>query len=105
MSWAPTTATNNAQEISIEWVKNNLDSGKFVLVDCREQNEWDAGHIEGAQFMPLSRFDIASMSLDPNTPVVVYCRSGMRSLRATTHLLQRGYKAASMVGGFMGWNQ
>lgn len=105
MSWAPTTATNGSQEITNQWVKNNLSSGKFVLVDCREQQEWDAGHIEGALLMPLSRFDIVSMSLDPNIPVVVYCRSGMRSLRATNHLLQRGFKAASMVGGFMGWNQ
>ena len=103
MTWAPTTATNATQEITIAWVKANIDSGKFILVDCREQHEWDAGHIDGALFIPLSNFDVGSQTLDLNTPVVVYCRSGVRSIRATNALLHRGLKAASMKGGILGW--
>ena len=103
MSWAPTTTTRGTPEITIDWVKENKDSKKFALVDCREKNEWDAGHIDGALFIPLSDFATGSASLDEDTPVVVYCRSGVRSMRATNFLLSKGMKAASMTGGYLGW--
>ena len=103
MTWAPTTKQRGVDEITIDWVKANYPSDQFVLVDCREQHEWDAGHIDGARFMPLSDFANASQDLNPDTPVVVYCRSGVRSLKATVFLQQRGIQAASMTGGFLGW--
>lgn len=105
MSWAPTTATNDSQEISISWVKTNMDSGKFTLVDCREQYEWDTGHIEGALLYPLSTWIKSSSTIPNDKPVVVYCRSGKRSLTATNDLLSKGYKAASMVGGILGFRK
>ena len=103
MTWAPVTKHRGVDEINIEWVKANLPDKKFVLVDCREQHEWDAGHIDGARFMPLSDFANASQSLKPDIPVVVYCRSGVRSMKATVFLQQKGVQAASMTGGILGW--
>ena len=103
MTWAPTTQDRGVDEISIEWVKANYPSEQFVLVDCREKDEWDTGRIEGAQFMPLSDFATASQDLDTDTPVVVYCRSGIRSMKATVFLQQKGIPAASMTGGILGW--
>ncbi len=105
MSWAPTTETNNSQEISFSWVKENLHSGKFTLVDCREEREWNAGYIEGALLCPLSTWLRSSQNIPKDKPVVVYCRSGKRSLTATNDLLSRGYKAASMVGGILRFNK
>ena len=103
MAWAPTTRERGVDEITIEWVKANHPSDQFVLVDCREKDEWDSGYIEGAEFMPLSDFANASQNLDTDTPVVVYCRSGIRSLKATVFLQQKGILAASMTGGILGW--
>ena len=103
MTWAPTTQDRGVDEISIEWVKANYPSEQFILVDCREKNEWDSGRIEGAHFMPLSDFATASQDLDTDTPVVVYCRSGIRSMKATVFLQQKGIPAASMTGGILGW--
>ena len=104
MSWAPISNSNNSQEVSMTWVKSNWPSDAFQLVDCREQHEWDSGHIEGALFIPLSQWDTHIHRLDPSKPVVVYCRSGVRSLRATNHLLQQGQQAASMTGGILAFN-
>lgn len=103
MTWAPTNNSRGVDEITIAWVKANYPSEQFILVDCREKHEWDAGHIEGAKFMPLSDFASASQELTDEKPVVVYCRSGVRSLKATVFLQQKGITAASMTGGFLGW--
>ena len=103
MSWAPITNTNNTQEISMAWLKSNWPSGDFQLIDCREQHEWDAGHIEGALFIPLSQWGQHEHKIDPNKPAIVYCRSGVRSIRATNHLLQQGQQAASLIGGYMAY--
>jgi rhodanese-related sulfurtransferase len=85
------------------WLKSNWPSEDFQLIDCREQHEWNAGHIEGALFIPLSQWDLHVHKIDPNKPAVVYCRSGMRSIRATNYLLQQGKQAASLIGGYMAY--
>jgi len=103
MTWAPTNNDRGVDEITIAWVKENYPSDKFILVDCREQHEWEAGHIEGAKFMPLSDFANASQALTDEKPIIVYCRSGVRSMKATVFLQQKGFTAASMIGGFLGW--
>lgn len=101
MSWAPTTQTNGTTEISGSWVKANKDSGSFQFVDCREQAEWDAQNIPGAQLIPLSDWASALHKLDKSKPVVVHCRSGARSAQAANFLIQHGYQAASMAGGII----
>lgn len=105
MSWAPITSTNNSQEISSSWIKENMNKGKFILVDCREQYEWDVDYIEGSLLCPLSDWESSSKKIPNHTPVVVYCRSGKRSLIATNDLLSKGYKAASMVGGILNFRK
>ena len=104
MSWAPITTTNNTPEITMEWVKANKDSGLFQLLDCREQVEWDAGHISGALFVPLSDWANQVTKVDPTKPVVVYCRSGVRSLKGANLLLTAGIQAASMKGGYLAFS-
>ena len=103
MSWAPIINTNNTQEVSMEWLKSNWPSDNFQLVDCREQHEWEAGHIDGAIFIPLSQWEQSVHKLDPNKPTVVYCRSGVRSIHATNHLLSLGKQAASAIGGYLAY--
>lgn len=79
--------------------------GDFTLVDCREADEWEVCRIDGARLIPLSRFaELASQQLTPDTPVVVYCHHGMRSLRATHWLRQKGFQAWSLAGGIDAWS-
>ena len=99
MSWVPVLHRNNTQEVTVEWVRANHPSDQFQLLDCREQPEWNAGHIEGAIFCPLSQWHSVGKAVSKEKPIVVYCRSGKRSARATNDLLAKGYQVASMAGG------
>lgn len=76
----------------------------LVLIDCREQDEWDLCHLDGAILAPLSNFaELAATRLPSERPLVVYCHHGMRSLRATQWLRQRGHRAWSLAGGIDRW--
>ena len=80
---------------------------EFVLVDCREQEEYDFCHIAGSRLIPLSRFaELATISLtETEKPVVVYCHHGMRSLQATQFLRAKGFGSVfSMRGGIELWS-
>jgi len=76
-----------------------------VFVDCREQNEWNLGHIPGAVFIPRGNLESKVEALVPREKrVIVYCRSGNRSVFATETLEKMGYEnVASMKGGIGGW--
>jgi rhodanese-related sulfurtransferase len=77
---------------------------EIQLVDCREQDEWDAGRIDGAILIPLqSILAGAGPELDAARPVVVVCRSGNRSELATMMLQARGYEAYNLEGGMEAW--
>jgi len=74
------------------------------LVDCREQNEWDAGRVEGAIHIPLNTLMSGTgPALDPSKPVAVICRSGNRSELATMMLQARGFEAHNIEGGMEAW--
>jgi molybdopterin/thiamine biosynthesis adenylyltransferase/rhodanese-related sulfurtransferase len=77
-----------------------------VLIDVREQVEWDAGHIAGALFIPQGNLlgEIGAAVPDKDAPIVLYCRSGARSGRMTVALQQAGYTdVVNMAGGILQW--
>jgi rhodanese-related sulfurtransferase len=73
-----------------------------VLVDVREPDEWVAGHIEGALHVPLGELSARLAEL-PEGDVVVVCRSGARSARATAFLIGNGLPAVNLEGGMQAW--
>jgi hydroxyacylglutathione hydrolase len=76
------------------------------VLDVRRENEWQAGHIDGALWWPLDRFASALPELDRNRPIAVHCKSGYRSAIACSLLLRAGYrKVSNVVGGFDAWQQ
>lgn len=76
------------------------------LVDVREPNEWAEGHIHGAVLIPLGELPVRMRELDPAKPVVVVCRSGNRSGRATQFLMQQGFQdVKNLAGGMLAWVQ
>ena len=72
-----------------------------LLVDVREQHEWNAGHIEGAQHVPLSAFQNKFQSIPRDRDVVLYCAVGARSAHALEFLRAQGYsRLKNLKGGY-----
>lgn len=77
---------------------------KAQLIDVREPNEFEAGHILGARNIPLTQMRMRMKEIRPDLPVYLYCQSGMRSGRAASLLYRKGYKDLThLKGGFKGW--
>jgi rhodanese-related sulfurtransferase len=77
---------------------------KAQLIDVREPNEFEAGHILGSRNIPMSQLKMRMKEIRPDLPVYLYCQSGMRSGRAAQFLYRRGYKDLThLQGGFKGW--
>lgn len=77
-----------------------------VLLDVREQNEWNLFRIPTAIHLPLARVsDAATQTLAhfPDAEVVVYCARGARSAKAVELLRAQGYQATSLAGGIAAW--
>lgn len=77
---------------------------RFVLVDVRRPDEFAAGHIDGAKPMPLDTLPTTYTQLPREVKLVVYCRSGHRSAKAVSFLVEHGYsRAVSLNGGYLAW--
>ncbi len=80
--------------------------GGIALIDVRETSEWDEGHVPGATHVSKSYLEQEIEAVVPtrDTPVVLYCAGGVRSLFAGQTLAAMGYtNVASMSGGFQAW--
>jgi len=72
------------------------------VIDVREQEEWDAGHIRGAKLIPLSELRKRTDEIPKDQDVYLHCRSGQRSYNAVLALQNRGYKRVyNLSGGFI----
>jgi rhodanese-related sulfurtransferase len=78
---------------------------KAQLIDVREPNEFDGGHILGARNIPMSQLKMRMKELRPDLPVYLYDQSGLRSARAAQFLYRKGYKDLTQLqGGFKKWS-
>jgi sulfur-carrier protein adenylyltransferase/sulfurtransferase len=97
---------SQVEDVDPSVVQEHLGNG-IVLVDVRESEEWDAGHIPGAKHVPRGYLEsrIEGAVRDRDQRVVLYCASGQRSaLAANTLKEQLGYQnVASMTGGYTLW--
>jgi rhodanese-related sulfurtransferase len=73
------------------------------LLDVREPEEWQAGHVEGSQHVPLGELPARAGEVPHGEQVVVVCRSGARSAQATAYLAARGVDAVNLDGGLQAW--
>lgn len=74
-----------------------------TVLDVREDDEWQAGHIEGALHVPLVDVPVRFGELPADTEIVVVCRSGGRSARAVAWLIDNGVDAVNLDGGMGAW--
>jgi rhodanese-related sulfurtransferase len=77
-----------------------------VIIDVREENEWDEAHIPGALLMPLSTFDPTKIPDPQGKHLVFHCRSGRRCGMAAEKAVAAGYTGVikRMEGGFIAWS-
>jgi rhodanese-related sulfurtransferase len=78
-------------------------SGSEHLLDVRESGEWQAGHVEQAQFVPMSELIGRLAEVPKDREVVVVCRSGVRSAQVAAYLNQNGWSAKNLDGGMEAW--
>ncbi len=97
------TEAGEAKEVSRDEAQKLIEEGA-QLVDVRAPHEWDAGHIAGATHLPLAELAERASEIDPERPVVIYCRGGNRSSMAASALAEAGYDAAKLTEGIVGWS-
>ena len=97
---------NSYQQITQETAKEMMDTQEVLILDVREQHEYDSGHIPGAVLLPVGTIteDTAAAVIDElDTTVLVYCRSGNRSKTAAQALADLGYTNVYEFGGINDW--
>ena len=98
-------AMRNVREVSVAETQERIANGA-VLIDVREDNEFEAAHAAGAMHMGrgIIERDIVQSIPDKNTEIILYCGGGYRSALATDNLQKMGYTNAwSMAGGWHAW--
>src|ERR1041385_9287150 len=100
-------AKQQIKEVSPQEVRDNFNpTNGFTLLDVREGDEWEQGHLNKAIFLPRGFLEVKAdkMLPDKSQPIVVYCAGGTRSAFAAKTLQDLGYKdVVSMEGGYGMW--
>ena len=94
------------EQITAEDAKKIMDSGEeHIVLDVREQDEYDAGHIPSAILLPYTEIENEAEKLLPDKDklILVYCRSGRRSKIAAEALARLGYTSIKEFGGIIDW--
>ena len=101
-----TAMENTYQQITQETAKEMMDTQDVIVLDVREQYEFDAGHIPGAVLLPvgtITKDSAAAVIPGTDSVVLVYCRSGNRSKTASEALAKLGYTNVYEFGGINTW--
>jgi rhodanese-related sulfurtransferase len=102
-------ARSRIRETDIDTVKQRMDRGdKFLLVDVREESEFDKDHLPGAMHLGkgIIERDIEEKVPALDTEMILYCGGGFRSAMAADNLQKMGYtNVISMDGGIRGWRE
>jgi len=97
----------NVREVTVAATRERIEGGA-MLIDVREDNEFEAGHAAGARHMGrgVIERDIVQTIPDKNSEIILYCGGGYRSALATDNLQKMGYTNVwSMAGGWHAWEE
>jgi rhodanese-related sulfurtransferase/glyoxylase-like metal-dependent hydrolase (beta-lactamase superfamily II) len=93
-------------QITVQELSGRQRRNAWQVLDVRREGEWQAGHIEGAEWFPLDNFKISAPELDSSAPVAVHCQGGYRSMIACSLLQRAGLgNVVNVAGGFDAWQQ
>lgn len=99
-------ADSSYQQITQEEAKEMIDIQEVIILDVREQDEYDGSHIPGAVLLPVGSIDedtADEVIPEKDSAVLVYCRSGNRSKTASSALAELGYTSVYEFGGINSW--
>jgi len=89
-------------EVTIADVPENFGDA-VVLLDVREDDEWQRGHAPGAQHIPMGDVPARMAEIDTDADLFVVCHAGGRSQRVAQYLARNGYEPANIAGGMLAW--
>lgn len=97
---------SNSLEIDVARVAGDRTTKGLQIIDVREPDEWQSGHIPGAIHIPLGELGARFAEIDPERAIVTICRSGRRSLSAAKQLHKAGFgDVKSLAGGMLAWQR
>lgn len=91
---------------SLETVRKNVDQKKAVIVDVRDESEWNAGHLDGATLLPYSQIrknvdaEAVKRKLPKGKIIYTHCKAGVRSLGSAIILEKLGYDVRPLEPGY-----
>ncbi len=84
--------------------KKLINQGDVIILDVRTPQEYNTGYIPGAKLVPLQYLPYIAGQLNKNQKILVYCRSGSRSMQACIYLSKLGFtNVYNMQGGIIAW--
>lgn len=99
-----TAPSDSIPEVSPAEAKRLVETKNALIVDVREPDEWAEARIPGAKHLPLGQLPERQAEVPRDRTVVLQCRSGARSGRATRALLAAGYRdVVNLKGGIQAW--
>ena len=101
-------AKKQISEISPAEARKQIENGKAVLIDVREEADWREGHAKGAKHLSrgVIELDIEEEIPDVKKPIICYCGGGSRSALVTESLQKMGYEnVRSLAGGLRAWKE
>ncbi|MCX6378137.1 MAG: molybdopterin-synthase adenylyltransferase MoeB [Armatimonadetes bacterium] len=103
---APPEEVDVNEEITVLELKARMDAGeKLTVIDVREPYEYAIARIPGTKLIPLGQIEERSGELDPETEIILQCRSGKRSADALNRLKAKGFtQLKNLVGGVLAWS-
>ena len=93
---------DQVQEAQIADVPVTFDQSA-VLLDVREDDEWQRGHAEGALHIPMGDVPARIAEIDTDAALFVVCHAGGRSQRVAQYLARNGYEPMNVSGGMLAW--
>ena len=93
-------------QITVAELNERVQIDELQVLDVRRETEWEAGHLEKASWWPLDNFKVSPPELDREAPLAVHCKSGYRSMIASSLLQRAGFQnVMNVTGGFDAWQQ
>jgi len=94
------------QEITAVQLQDRLKTNHLQLVDVREPHEWEICRIDGATLIPLKEIENRTEELDSQNEIILYCKGGIRSMKALVALQDKGFSnLKSLRGGITAWSK
>ncbi len=103
-SYSCRETVESIDSLQLHQMLERKNEGLPLLIDVRQAEEYEAGHIPGALLVPLGQLEFGHSSFRKEKKMIVYCRSGKRSMTAALILCRMGFtQVMSLEGGILNW--